>query len=113
SLAMSDILIFSLLVLYKIVIVGVGLGFAYMGYKLFLADKTKPAGDLEARTGKYALSLRGGAPGIFFSLFGTVLICFSIFKGIEYKSSSPNDSAVSGISIILPDHPPTTQSQHK
>lgn len=98
--------IFGMLVFYKVACLVVGWGFSYMGYRLFLADKTKPAGDLLAKNEKYALSLKGGAPGVFFVLFGTVLICFSIFKGVEY-SAGPSLSAPGTASLkLLPDEPP-------
>jgi hypothetical protein len=107
---MSESLIFGLLVLYKIVCLIVGWGFAFMGYRLFLADKTNPAGDLNAKSGKYAFSLRGGAPGIFFSLFGTVLICFSIFKGVEYRGPQQPNSAAEPLRT-LPDRPPFAEGK--
>lgn len=97
------ITVFALLLTYKLAILIAGLAFCYMGYRLFLADKTASAGDLTAQSGKYALSLRGGAPGVFFSLFGTILICFSIFKGVEYEyTPAPNGS----VPRLIPDAPP-------
>jgi hypothetical protein len=77
----------------------------YMGYRLFLADKIAPAGDLAVTARDYALSLKGGAPGIFFSLFGTVLICFSVAKGLNYGSAdvNPLDRPVEQ---HIPDTPP-------
>lgn len=76
-----------LLFLYKALSLLTGLAMVYMGYKLFLADKVNPAGDISVGNGKYALSLKGGAPGIFFSLFGTILVYFSIYRGLEYDLS--------------------------
>jgi hypothetical protein len=102
---MSDALaIFGMLLIYKLAILLVGVLSIYMGFRLFLADKVTPAGDLSAKSGVYALQLRGGAPGIFFSLFGTVLICFSIAKGLDFSGGKgPVDTPVQQ---IIPDEPP-------
>lgn len=97
--------IFAMLVLYKIVCLLVGLGFAFMGYRLFLADKTMQAGDMDVKGGKYALSLKGGAPGVFFSLFGTVLICFAIFKGIEYRATPQAAPPMEPLNLLPPQPP--------
>jgi|CXWL01.1.fsa_nt_gi hypothetical protein len=106
----NDVEIFAFLVMYKVITLLVGFGFSYMGYRLFLADKTLPSGDLETRYGEYALNLRGGAPGIFFSLFGTILICASIFKGIEYQKSNGQGNSTENIVDILPDQPPINET---
>lgn len=97
-----------LLFCYKVLSLLTGLAMAYMGYRLFLADKVNPAGDFSVKGAKYALSLRGGAPGVFFSLFGTILVCFTIFQGLKYDLSD-----LAGLrgappsNLILPDTPPT------
>lgn len=91
---------YALVILYKISCLMAGVAFTYMGYKLFLADKSTPAGDINLSAKEYALSLRGGAPGIFFSLFGAILICFAIYKGASLKhttGSSSTDSASAGV----------------
>jgi hypothetical protein len=102
----DDVIVFGLLVFYKVVTLAIGLGFAYMGYRLFMADKTGSAGDLQAKAGDYGLSLRGGAPGVFFSLFGTVLICISVFKGAEFKREPPKQLPSATIEKLVPDRPP-------
>ena len=103
---MSDtIAVFGMLLIYKLATLLVGSLSIYMGYRLFLADKMAPAGDLAVSARHYALSLKGGAPGIFFSLFGTVLICFSVVKGLNYGdlTLNPLDRPVEQ---IIPDTPP-------
>lgn len=103
---MSDaVAVFGMLLIYKLATLLVGSLSIYMGYRLFLADKIAPAGDLSVSAPSYALSLKGGAPGIFFSLFGTVLICFSVVKGLNYGMSSlePVDRPVEQ---HIPDTPP-------
>lgn len=102
----DDVIVFGMLVFYKIVTLVVGLGFAHMGYRLFMADKTGSAGDLQAKAGKYGLSLRGGAPGVFFSLFGTILICLSVFKGVEFKREPSQQLQNPDIKKLIPDQPP-------
>jgi|UPI00042310BD hypothetical protein len=99
---------FALALTYKIFILLTGLCFAYFGFRLFLADKTANAGDLSFKYDKYLLNVKGGAPGLFYSLFGAILIIVSIVKGIHYDNDetgpvapSPGPSAV-----VLPDHPP-------
>lgn len=77
--------------LYKLATLAVGLSITNMGFKLFLADKNRAAGELEARYDKYALSLKGGAPGVFFSLFGASIVVATVIKGmgIGYDAGSP------------------------
>ena len=101
---MSDqVRIFQLIVGYHVAVLLVGLLFSYMGYRLFLADKVAPAGDFSAQGSRYTLSLRGGAPGVFFCFFGAILICISIYKGLTYESQMP----VSGpVAQTIPDELP-------
>jgi len=93
------------MVAYKACILFVGLAFAFMGYRLFMADKTAAAGDLTGSLGKYGLSLRGGAPGLFFSLFGAVIIGTSVFKGMSFDALKGGQQ-VSSIQQTIPDVPP-------
>lgn len=98
--------LFLIAIVYRTCILLVGLIFAYMGYRLFLADKTASAGDFEASKGTYAMSLKGGAPGVFFCLFGTILICVSILKGTEYKSEERSPAANSPVPKVISNEPP-------
>ena len=96
-----------LLFSYKALSLLTGLAMCYMGYRLFLADKSHPAGDLTLKGAKYALSVRGGAPGVFFSLFGTILVCFSIYRGLSFDLGpqvSPPETAPP--IRVIPDLPP-------
>lgn len=95
-------IIWLMLVSYKIVVLLIGLAFAYMGYRLFLADKIAGSGDLTGSAGEYAITLKGGAPGVFFSLFGAAIIAVSLFKGISYADSSTPTSS-NNISVVLPE----------
>ncbi|QDT96795.1 hypothetical protein [Gimesia aquarii] len=73
-----------MLSLYRIVSLLVGLGFAYMGYKLFDHGVFDKAGDLSAAWGKNRLLLKQAAPGTFFSLFGTVIVVVALWKGMSF-----------------------------
>jgi hypothetical protein len=101
----DNTVLLALVVSYKIFVLLVGLGMAYMGFRLFMADKIAPAGHLTGGYGKYSLSLKGGAPGVFFSLFGTIIIGISVFRGVVY-----DDLAVGlrrpPIAQVIPDAPP-------
>src|ERR1044072_678409 len=81
----EGVTMFAILIGYKVTILLAGVLMAYLGYRLFMADKVAPAGDLSASTGTYKLDLRGSAPGIFFSLFGTVLICVSLTSATNFQ----------------------------
>lgn len=69
------------MLIYKLSSMGVGLAFAYMGFLLFRGGQTASVGDFEAGNGDKKLSLKGGAAGTFFSMFGMVIICTTMFKG--------------------------------
>lgn len=84
----KEIVILGLALIYKFATLLTGLAFTYMGYRLFLADKTNSAGDFKASSKDYLLSLTGGAPGVFFCLCGTVLIVFSMFKSSSYSQET-------------------------
>lgn len=64
---------------YRMTVLLVGAGFAYMGYRLFIAGIFETA-NLEAGGKGFTFSLQNAAPGIFFALFGTVLIVTGIWK---------------------------------
>ena len=80
------------MLIYKIGSLLTGLLFAYFGFRLFLADKTGPAGDLSLKYDKYLINVKGGAPGLFFSLFGAIIVAITVAKGcLLYTSPSPRD----------------------
>lgn len=71
---------------YKLMSLLIGFGLSYMGYKLFITGVWGDAGGLEAQLRDSKLVLKRAAPGTFFALFGVVVICFTIFKGLEFKN---------------------------
>lgn len=91
---------------YKISCLAVGALFAYMGYRLFLADKVESAGDLDVSVNKNRLLLKKAAPGTFFALFGTVVIAFTILKGVEYQSTGQSLPSKQTVDNVLPEKPP-------
>jgi len=91
-----------LVAIYKVVSLVVGLGFGYMGYRLFLAGILGSAGNLEASSGSGALKLSRAAPGTFFALFGAAVIVATIAQGFDVDLPATARSVVNS----LPDHPP-------
>ena len=91
-----------LVAIYKVVSLIVGLGFGYMGYRLFLAGILAPAGELEASTGSKALKLSRAAPGTFFALFGAAVIVATIAQGFDVNLPATARSVINS----LPEHPP-------
>jgi hypothetical protein len=87
---------------YKIASLLVGLGFGYMGYRLFLAGIGSPAAELEAAAGERKLRLSQAAPGIFFALFGAAVVATTIHKGLNVELPG----AVSDALGRLPADPP-------
>ena len=70
--------------IYKSTASLVGLGFAYMGYRLFVQGIFTEAGELTTNWEDRSLVLRKAAPGTFFALFGTVVVCLSIWRGLTF-----------------------------
>lgn len=95
---------------------GFGVFIVYLGYKLFIVniksgeinikssesetdkegkieknDLTTSKTEFKGQYGKLKLELKNAAPGTYFALFGSFVICASIFKGIEEKRK-PEDS---------------------
>ena len=75
----------SIVAMYKVASLLVGLGFGYMGYRLFLAGIERSAGDLEASAGSKTFKLSRAAPGTFFALFGAAVIAATIFQGFDVE----------------------------
>jgi len=75
-----------------------------MGYKLFLADKQKPAGSVDVEFKIFKLKLGRAAPGIFFSVCGAVIIFGTIHRGLEYERTKDTPSPQAP--VTLPKEPP-------
>jgi hypothetical protein len=84
SISMSQQESATLIVLaYKIASMLVGLAFAHMGYRLFMAGVYEKAGDLKAAWRGTSLVLRQAAPGTFFAVLGAVIVTTAVFKGLS------------------------------
>lgn len=100
------------LISYKLASLAVGSFFAYMGYRLFMSGISGHAGELATGFGDGKLVLKKAAPGTFFSLFGTVIISITLYKGLEFKDYSEGTTTESYVEIIedddneIPDAPP-------
>lgn len=92
---------------YKVTTLLVGLVFAYMGYRLFLAGIEQPAGDLEASTGSRNLKLTRTAPGTFFALFGAGVIAATIIQGFDVELPG----GAGRVLDALPEHPPMVNDE--
>nr|WP_314623630.1 hypothetical protein [uncultured Noviherbaspirillum sp.] len=70
---------------YRILIVLGGILSIYFGYRLFYLEKSRQ-GELQIKTGEhYALTMRDVAPGIFFSLFGSLILATCLLRGITIR----------------------------
>ncbi|WP_461535247.1 hypothetical protein [Spongorhabdus nitratireducens] len=100
-------------VLYKVVSLIVGAFFGYLGYKLFIKGIWGRSGDLEASFKDNKLIVKQAAPGTFFALSGAIIICVTIYTGIDFKSGFKdhprNEQSKQTIEIEnddLPEKPP-------
>lgn len=92
----------SIVAVYKVASLLIGLGFGYLGYCLFMAGIQRPAGDLEASSGSRTLKLSRTAPGTFFALFGAAVIAATIFQGFDVELPGSARTVLK----TLPEHPP-------
>jgi hypothetical protein len=72
---------------YKIACLLSGVICIFLGYRLFLAGLLGPA-TLEAAKGSLSFAMRNAAPGTFFALFGTFVVGLTVFRGLNFDSSS-------------------------
>jgi len=73
-------------VLYKLAALIIGFGLAYLGYRLFIAGIFEGGGDLDATFSDTKLVLKKASPGIFFALFGTVVLVVTLTKGLDLSA---------------------------
>lgn len=78
------------LVTYKTLSMLVGFASMYLGYLLFMNGVFGPAADLEAEQGGNQLRLLGAAPGVFFALFGAVIVALSVYRGLSFAEKNHN-----------------------
>ena len=75
------------LLIYKAICLAVGAHAIWLGYRLFTKGITAPAGDLTGSFNKAQIAIKSGAPGVFFSVVGGFVICFTIVKGYSTGSN--------------------------
>ena len=71
---------------YKLFSLGAGVLLAYLGYRLFMAGVWGSSGDVEARFRETSVVVKEGAPGTVFAICGAIVICFTVFKGMDLES---------------------------
>jgi hypothetical protein len=81
-------------IIYKLTSLLIGFGLVYLGYKLFLAGIFEGGGDLNATFSDNKLTLKKASPGIFFALFGTIVIAMALWKGQELEQNTEIPSNV-------------------
>lgn len=87
------------LTIYKIVTIFAGLAFAFMGYKLFVHGIFAEAGELRTNWENKSLILKKAAPGTFFALFGTVILCVSLWRGLTLEPA-PEQNVFGGSGLF-------------
>lgn len=73
------------LTVYKVATLVIGLAFAFMGYRLFLRGIITEAGEVQTNWENRSLVLKKAAPGTFFALFGTAIVCVSLWRGYFFS----------------------------
>jgi hypothetical protein len=81
---------------YKAVSIFAGLAFAFMGYKLFVYGVFQTGGELHTNWNNRSLVLKRAAPGTFFALFGTTIVCISLWRGLTF---GPGKGAAGGTPV--------------
>ena len=84
---------FTLIILYKVICLLVGVLAIILGYRLFMKGYVEKQCELEAGDGKRQFRMSQVAPGIYFCAFGTFIIMMSIFKGVTLTSGVKGDSS--------------------
>lgn len=85
------------LTIYKVVTIFAGLAFAFMGYKLFIHGIFRQAGEFQTNWENRKLVLKKAAPGTFFALFGTLIVCISLWRGLTFEPSQDQGIGGSGM----------------
>jgi hypothetical protein len=85
-----------MLVLFRITSLLVGAFLLFLGYKLFKIGYFEKAGELVGVWGNKRLVLKQVAPGVFFALFGTVIVCVGTWKPISIQSNAAVPATIVG-----------------
>ena len=88
----TDIVLVMSFTLYKIVSLGVGALFCFLGYRLFMAGIWGNAGNLDAKFKDAKLVLKSAAPGTFFAVLGAAIVVVSLIQGMNFYSAHGGDT---------------------
>lgn len=99
--------------IYKLTSLLIGLLSLYMGYKLFISGVWGNAGDVDVKFENNRILVRRAAPGTFFAILGTIIVCFTVFRGMRYDVPPPKLQATSQQAKVadvakLPEVPPVS-----
>ncbi len=72
---------------WKICTLIAGVIFMYFGYRLFMKGFNTGKLEIEAQEGERKVTLKHLAPGSFFALLGTVIICVVILDSFRYRDN--------------------------
>ena len=72
---------------WKICVLVVGTVFMLIGYRLFMKGFDTGKLEIQAQKNNSKLSLKHLAPGSFFALLGTVIICVAILDSFMYEGN--------------------------
>jgi hypothetical protein len=75
---------------YKLASLAAGLSSLFMGYKLFMSGVWGNAGSLDAKIESNAITLKHAAPGTFFVVLGSIIVCTTLIKGLEIEATLEN-----------------------
>mgnify|MGYP003604629154 CR=1 FL=1 len=103
---------FGIVVVRVIIVIG-GILATYWGYRLFYITSEK-MGDLSLKSGsKHSISLKDVAPGVFFALFGALVLICSLLKPMSYSSYNNGEKIVvkSGNSIVVGNKQPAKTNE--
>lgn len=78
---------------YKLISLLVGLGFAYMGYRLFMANIWGDTGTVSGEYKNTKFLFKRAAPGTFFAVAGAVIVVTTILRGFEVVPVSSSNSS--------------------
>lgn len=93
--------------------------FSWLGYRLFLdvTSKQNSSGEFKLPSGVGVHLTRVG-PGVFFALFGAVIVCYSFYSRVtidrsETRSGKPHFSMVADSERQPGGHPPSSAGEEK
>jgi hypothetical protein len=95
------------IVLFRIIVLAAGTLFAVLGYRLFKIGYFEKAGELKAAWGNKNLSLKQVAPGVFFALFGAVIVAIGTWKPISFTAQSLPPEIVGVLQKVINNEPVT------